>query len=148
MQKLLKTPHLYSIIAIFFIYSTLNFYTSGFNNTFQLILKYASTVNWLEIIISITFSLIIGIFVALNSVLLYIKYKERQKCKNQTVLAGLGAIGGLATGFCPLCVTGLLPLILGLLGITFSFASLPFNGLEIQLLVIIILFSSYKMIKK
>src|SRR3989344_5705132 len=145
MKKILQKPYIYSIIAIFFIYSTLNFYTSGFNNTFQLILKYASTVNWLEIIISITFSLIIGIFVALNSVLLYIKYKERQKCKNQTILAGLGAIGGLATGFCPLCVAGLLPLILGLLGITLSFASLPFNGLEIQLLVIIILFISYKM---
>ena len=148
MKKLLKTPYIYFTITIFLIYTILNFYISGFNSTFQLILKYASTVNWLEIIISITFSLIIGILIAFNSVLLYIKYKEKQKCKNQTVLAGLGTIGGLATGFCPLCVTGLFPLMLGLLGITFSFASLPFNGLEIQLLVIIILFISYKMIRK
>jgi len=148
MKKILQKPYIYFTIIIFLIYTILNFYISGFNSTFQLILKYASTVNWLEIIISITFSLIIGILIAFNSVLLYIKYKERRKCKNQTVLAGLGAIGGLATGFCPLCVTGLFPLILGLLGITFSFASLPFNGLEIQLLVIIILFISYKMIRK
>ena len=148
MKKILQKPYIYFTIIIFLIYTILNFYISGFNSTFQLILKYASTVNWLEIIISITFSLIIGILIAFNSVLLYIKYQGMRKCKSQTVLAGLGAIGGLATGFCPLCVTGLFPLILGLLGITFSFASLPFNGLEIQLLVIIILFISYKMIRK
>ena len=41
---------------------------------------------------------------------------------------------------CPLCVTGLIPLILSLFGISFSFAVLPFGGIEIQFLVVIILF--------
>ena len=147
MKNLLKKPYIFWIVTIFLIYTILNFYISGFNNTFILILKYASTVNWFELIISIIFSLSIGILVALNSVLVYIKYKERQKCKNQTFLAGLGAIGGLATGFCPLCITGLFPLVLSLVGITFSFASLPFKGLEIQFIIIIILFISYKSLK-
>ena len=148
MKKILQKPYIYFVIIIFLVYTILNFYISGFNNTFILILKYASTVNWLELIISIMFSLIIGILVALNSVLVYIKYKERQKCKNQTVLAGLGAIGGLATGFCPLCITGLFPLVLGLIGITFSFASLPFNGLEIQFGIIVLLIISYRSLGK
>lgn len=148
MKNILKKPYIFWIITIFLIYTILNFYISGFNNTFILILKYASTVNWTELIISIIFSITIGILVALNSVLVYIKYKERQKCKNQTVLAGLGAIGGLATGFCPLCVTGLFPLILSMIGITFSFASLPFKGIEIQFVVIILLIISYKMLKR
>ena len=148
MKKILQKPYIYFVIIIFLVYTILNFYISGFNNTFILILKYASTVNWLELIISIIFSLTIGILVALNSVLVYVKYKERQKCKNQTVLAGLGAIGGLATGFCPLCITGLFPLVLGLIGITFSFASLPFNGLEIQFGVIVLLIISYRSLDK
>lgn len=147
MKNLFKKPYVFWIITIFLSYTILNFYISGFNNTFVLILKYASTVNWLELIISIIFSLTIGILVALNSVLVYVKYKERQKCKNQTVLAGLGAIGGLATGFCPLCITGLFPLILSMIGITFSFASLPFKGIEVQFGIIIILFISYKYLK-
>ena len=148
MKKILQKPYIYFVIIIFLVYTILNFYISGFNNTFILILKYASTVNWLELIISIIFSLTIGILVALNSVLVYVKYKERQKCKNQTVLAGLGAIGGLATGFCPLCITGLFPLVLGLIGITFSFASLPFNGLEIQFGIIVLLIISYRSLGK
>src|SRR3989338_4667810 len=148
MKKILQKPYIYFVIIIFLVYTILNFYISGFNNTFILILKYASTVNWLELIISIIFSLTIGILVALNSVLVYVKYKERQKCKNQTVLAGLGAIGGLATGFCPLCITGLFPLVLGLIGITFSFASLPFNGLEIQFCIIVLLIISYRSLGK
>ncbi len=148
MKSLLKKPYIFWIITIFLVYTILNFYISGFNNTFILILKYASTVNWTELIISIIFSITIGILVALNSVLVYIKYKERQKCKNRTVLAGLGAIGGLATGFCPLCVTGLFPLILSMIGITFSFASLPFKGLEVQFVIIILLIISYNMLKR
>ena len=58
------------------------------------------------------------------------------------VLAGAGSVGGLIVGVCPLCVTGLVPLALGLLGIGFSFASLPFQGIEVQVLVVIVLFVS------
>jgi len=57
-------------------------------------------------------------------------------------LSSAGAIGGLVTGVCPLCVTGLIPLILGFIGVSFSFASLPFQGIEVQVLVVIILLMS------
>ena len=79
---------------------------------------------------------------ASNSILAYIKYKERKKCNNEITLSGIGTLGGLATGICPLCVTGIFPLLLSLIGISFSFASLPFQGIEIQILITLILLVS------
>ena len=77
------------------------------------------------------------------------KYKERKRCLEGNTLAGIGALGGLITGICPLCVTGLFPLIFGLFGISFSLVSLPFKGLEVQVGVIILLsISTYLLSKK
>jgi len=91
---------------------------------------------------SLFLTLAIGSLISFNSVLIYIKYKERKKCKKELSLSSAGAIGGLITGVCPLCVTGLIPLILGLVGVSFSLASLPFQGIEVQVLVVIILLTS------
>ena len=92
-------------------------------------------------------TLTIGFLVAANGVLVYIKYKERKRCKGVGT-ASIGAAAGLIVGVCPLCVTGVFPLLLGLFGISFSFGSLPFQGIEIQILVIIILVFSLWMLEK
>jgi len=115
---------------------------SGFYNTIPLILVYAETVNWFKLGISLFLTLAIGSLIAFNSVLIYVKYKERKKCKKEFTLSSVGAIGGLVAGVCPLCVTGLIPLILGFIGVSFSLASLPFQGIEVQVLVVIILLVS------
>ena len=93
-------------------------------------------------------SLLIGFLVAITSVFSYIKYKERKQCKEGVTLAGVGTVGGFIVGVCPLCITGILPLIFGFLGISFTFASLPFQGIEIQILVVIILLSSLWMLNR
>lgn len=142
MKTLLKKPHIYFVILIFLVYLSLNVILSGFYNTIPLILVYAKTVNWIKLSISIFLTLMTGILIAFNSVLIYVKYKERKKCKKELTLSSAGAIGGLVAGVCPLCVTGVVPLILGLVGISFSFASLPFQGIEIQVLVAAILIVS------
>ena len=142
MKILLKKPYIYFVILIFLVYLLLNIFISGFYNTIPLILVYAKTLNWFKLSISIFLTLIIGALIAFNSVLIYVKYKERRKCKKELTLSSAGAIGGLVTGVCPLCVTGLIPLILGFIGVSFSFASLPFQGIEVQVLVVIILFVS------
>ena len=134
-----KKPHIYQVIGIFLIYILLNIWLSGFYNTIKLIIIYASTINWFELIISIILTLTIGVLVSVNSVYAYIKYKERKKCLNEATMAVAGGIGGLIVGVCPLCVTGLFPLIFSFFGIGFSFASLPLKGIEVQILVIIIL---------
>jgi len=142
MKILFKKSYVYFIILIFLVYLSLNIILSGFYNTITLILVYAETVNWFKLGISLFLTLAIGYLIAFNSVLIYVKYKERKKCKKEFTLSSVGAIGGLVAGVCPLCVTGLIPLILGFIGVSFSLASLPFQGIEVQVLVVIILLVS------
>ena len=148
MKTAFKKPYIFYVVAIFFIYLILNIFISGFYNTIPLILTYAATVNWLKLMISLILSLAIGIFVAVNVTYVYIAHQQRKKCLSGGATAGIGTIGGLITGICPLCITGLFPLIFGLFGISFSLASLPFQGIEIQAAVLILLFISYKMLEK
>lgn len=149
MRILFRKPYIYFIILIFLGYLILNLIISGFYNTIPLILVYAKTVDWLKLGISLFLTLVIGVLIAFNSVLIYIKYKQRKECKKEVALSGAGAIGGLITGVCPICITGLIPLVLGLFGISFSLASLPFEGIEVQVIVALILFASlYNLIKK
>ena len=142
MKTLLKKPCVYFVILIFLVYLSLNIILSGFYNTIPLILVYAKTVDWLKLGISLFLTLTIGALIAFNSVLIYVKYKEKKRCKKEMTLSSAGAIGGLVTGVCPLCVTGLIPLILGFTGVSFSFASLPLQGIEVQIFVVIILLAS------
>ncbi|MEK6893854.1 MAG: hypothetical protein AABX10_00145 [Nanoarchaeota archaeon] len=146
---LFRRPYIYWFFSIFVIYLILNVLISGFYNTIPLIVAYIKTVNWLKLGISLVLTLIIGFLVSINAVLVYINYKERKKCKNSAVVtASAGTIGGLIVGVCPLCVTGIIPLILGIAGISFTFAALPLQGIEIQILIALILFLSYKQISK
>lgn len=136
-------------ILIFVFYLFLNILFSGFYKTLFLIGIYFETVNWVKLSISIVLSVIIGILVSVNSVIIYKKIKERQACKSSSALTSVGAIGGFAVGICPLCVSGLLPLFLGLFGISLPFVLLPFEGIEIQLIIIIILgLSLYQLNKR
>ena len=148
MNNVFKRPYIYFTIGIFLFYLLVNLVVSGFYNTIPLILKYATNVNWFKLLISLILSLAIGILVAINSAYIYIKYKERKKCGKEVATTSIGTIGGLITGFCPLCITGLFPIIFSLFGVSFSLASLPFQGIEIQVAVLILLSISYKMLNK
>ena len=147
MKTIFKKPYVYWFFGIFVSYLILNILISGFYNTLPLIIIYAKTVDWIKLGISLLLTLTIGFLVAANGVLVYIKYKERKRCKGVGT-ASIGAAAGLIVGVCPLCVTGVFPLLLGLFGISFSFGSLPFQGIEIQILVIIILVFSLWMLEK
>ncbi len=148
MKKIFKKPYVYWTIGIFLFYILLDIFVSGFYNTIPLIFNYASTVNWSKLSISLVLTLLIGFLVALNSVYIYILYKERKKCKEEKVLTGVGALGGLIVGVCPLCITGIFPLVLGFFGISFSFASLPFQGVEIQLFIVGLLLINLWILKR
>ncbi len=148
MKRIFQRPYIYWFILIFISYLILNIFISGFNDTIPLIITYAETVNWFKLGISLVLTLAIGFLVAMNAIYVYVLYKERKKCKGGKILAGTGSIGGLIAGVCPLCVTGLVPLILGFFGIGFSFASLPFEGIEIQVLVIAVLSFSLKILSR
>ncbi len=146
MVQLFRKPYVYWVVGILFLYLILSVLISGFYNTIPLIILYATTLNWVKLGFSLILTLIIGFFVSINSVLFYLKYKERKKCRGAGV-AGVGTAGGLIVGICPLCVTGVFPLILSFVGISFSFASLPFQGIEVQLAVLILLILGYYKLK-
>jgi hypothetical protein len=147
MKQIFKKPYIFWFFGIFLFYLGLSILLSGFYETIPLIVIYFTTVNWFKLGLSLSLTLIIGFLVALNGVLVYIKYKERKKCKGVGATS-VGALGGLIVGVCPLCVSGIFPLILGLVGISFSFGSLPFQGIEIQVLVIFLLWISYRQLSK
>ncbi len=147
-SNLFRKSNVYWVIGIFLLYLLINVMFSGFYTTFQLIIRYAGTVNWLKLGISIILTIVIGFLVSMNAVLWYIRYKERKECASGGTLATLGTAGGLITGVCPLCVVGLVPLVLSALGITFSFATLPFGGIEVQVLIVILLGASFKILTR
>ena len=148
MKEIFNKPYIYYLFLVFFIYIFIDILISGFYDTIPLILIYANTVNWFTLGFSLLLTLSIGVLVALNSILLYLKFKERKKCKKEITINSIGGIGGLVTGVCPLCITGIVPLILGFIGISFSLASLPFGGVEIQVLVVIILLINFISLNK
>ena len=147
MKDIFRKPYVYWFFGIFIFYLALSVLISGFYNTIPLIVIYAGTVNWIKLGFSLVLTLAIGFLVALNGVLIYMKYKERKECKGIGT-ASAGTVVGLIVGVCPLCVTGIFPLLLGLAGISFSFASLPFQGIEIQVLVALILIISLRNLSK
>ena len=139
MKIIFTKPYLFWLIIIFVFYIALAVILSKFYINFKYIIYYLTTINWTYFLISIIFTLIIGFLVALNLVYSYIKYKQHKEFKKETAVTCFGTIGGLSTGVCPVCVSGLFPFLLGTFGISFTYAILPFKGLEIQFLVILVL---------
>ena len=127
MKEVFQKPRVYWFIGIFVLYLVLNIIFSGFYDTIPLVIAYASTVNWIKLGVSLLLTLAISFLIAVTSVLAYVRYKERRACRNAGAVAGVAGFGGLIVGVCPLCVSGIFPLLLGFLGVSFSFASLPFQ---------------------
>jgi len=147
-KQAFKRPYAYAFILIVIAYLTINIILSEFYITIQYIPRYLDTIKWHEFLLAGIFSIIIAAMVAINIILLYLKWKERRFLKQQSFLASLGTLAGFSTGICPACITGLFPLLFAALGTSFTFLSLPFKGLEIQLLVIIILMLNIYFLEK
>lgn len=139
MRRVFHRPYLFWTITIFFLYLLLATLISGFYDTIRLIAIYASTINWFKLSVSLVLSVITGALVAINAVYLYILHKSRQQCHSAKTLTGVGTATGLLAGVCPLCVTGLIPLLLGWFGVSFTLGSLPFQGVEVQITTVVLL---------
>lgn len=147
-KGIFRKPQIYYFIAIFIVYILANVLISGFYKNIPLVIYYAKTVNWIKLGASILLSLAIGFFVAMNSLLVYINYQKRKSCRKETTTTAVATVGGLITGVCPICITGVLPLIAALFGVTISFVSLPFQGIEIQFIILIVLIFSYARLRR
>ena len=131
------------------VYFILDSLFSGFYLLLAEIPYFWGTINWGKLLTSVVLATVIAALIAMNSVLFYIEYKKRKEVKKAGFLSSLGILGGFSTGVCAACISGLLPLIFSFFGITFSWAFLPFQGMEIQVLTIGILsLSLYLLTKK
>lgn len=138
-DELLKRPQIYWVVGIFILYIAAIYTLGNFPSTLFVALLYAPLSLRISIALSLIFSITIAALISSNVVMAYMRYQERRHFRKMSMMTGVGTVGGFAAGICPACVTGLLPIIFGFFGVTFSFAILPFDGLEIQLLAIIIL---------
>ena len=147
MREIFRRPYVYWIIGIFFVYMIANVLLSQFYDTARYIPYYVETVKWTELLISAAFALVIGTLISINSVLAYLRYLDHKKIGTQGGVTCVATIGGFATGICPACIPSVFPLIFGAFGITFSWISLPFRGIEIQILIIVLLLGSLYLMK-
>ena len=139
MKELFKKQKVYWLGGIFLTYLVLDILVSEFYNVLLQIPYFLQTINWSRLILSISLALVIAFLVAVNMLLLYQSIKEKQKIKKEGIVSSLGMISGLAAGVCPACVLGLFPIIFSLFGLTFTWAFLPWEGTEIQVITILLL---------
>ncbi len=155
--KLFKKPFVYWIFGISFLYLLFTILISKFYVSLWYLPRFAATLNWPRFLISVSFSLVIAFFIGINAVGSYLLYKQRKEQKTcssgisatkTASITGFGALLGTTTGICTACVGALFPAFFGLFGITLSFGSLPFQGMEIQFGLIIILLTTFYFIQK
>ena len=147
MNRVFKKPYVYWLVSIFFVYLVLLVLISQFYVTLQFLPYYLNTLNWVEFGASALFSLTIAGLVAVNGVYGYIRWQERRVVKEGAIVCA-GSVGGFVAGVCPACVTSVFPFIFGAFGVSFSWASLPLRGFEIQLITIAILVGSLYLLKR
>ena len=143
MKELFKKPYLYWMLGIFTVYLLLNIWLSKFYEVLFQIPYFLDTLNWVELLLSFLLAITIGILIAINMTGLIKEYKTKKNLmRKQGVFSSVGILGGFSTGVCSACIAGFFPMIFSLFGITFSWAFLPLNGIEVQLLSIGILGTS------
>ena len=144
-----KKPFIFWIAGIAFVYISLNLFISKFYLTLWYVPYFLGTMNWTDFLLSLGFTILIGILVAINMMLSYLHYQENKqplqnkncatKDKCATVFASIGAFVGLATGVCSACTPVILPFLFSLFGVTLAWSSLPISGFHIQAVLVLLL---------
>ncbi len=148
MKKVFRRPYAYWVVGIFFLYMATNVLISQFYVTVQYIPYYLDTIKWEELLLGALLSISIGSLVAINSVHAYLLHQEHRKMAKESAMTCAATVGGLATGICSACVAGLVPLIFSVFGISFSWAALPFKGLEVQAAILALLVFTMVLLNK
>lgn len=161
-EQLFQKKYLWIIGAVALLYISVTVIVSKFYVTVQYIPYFMNTLNWAQLLLSVAFTITIGILLGVNILFTYLIYKNYRKLRKEATcemnltglgttasVTGLGALGGVATGVCSACVVSVFPWLFGLFGVTISFGALPFQGLEIQFgIVALLLLNGYYLHKK
>ena len=142
-----EKPYVLWTVLIFMIYMVANILLSQFYHTLKYIPYYVSSIRWGEFVFSIVFSILIGLLIAINTVIVYIRHRER-KTRKESALTCAATLGGFATGICSACIAGFFPFLFEMAGISISWTALPFNGIEVQAVIVTLLLVNLHMLRK
>lgn len=146
-KSLLKQKSYFKIFLITFIFYLLlstyliYYFFNGFYSFFNYQIRYYPYLN-------ILFTLILALLFGINLALIMFRFKEIKKYNNESGTGIFASILSLFSAGCPVCSFTILSFLIPGLSVTFSLAILPFKGLEIQLLGIIVLLISIFVLTK
>src|SRR3989344_8846248 len=118
----------YLLLSIYLIY----YFFNGFYLFFNYSIKYYPYLN-------ILFTIILSFLFGINLSLILFRFKEIKKYNNESGTGIFTSVLSLFSAGCPVCSFTILSFLIPGLSATFSLAILPFKGLEIQLLGILLL---------
>ncbi len=152
LKQLFQRPYLFWIAGIALIYISLNMFLSKFYLTLWYVPYFLDTMNWTDFLLSLGFTILIGILVAINMLLSYLHYQENKHHLNQkncvshdrkaTIFASIGAFLGLAIGVCSACTPLFFPLLLSIFDVSLTWSMLSINGLQVQLVLVVLLLTN------
>ena len=136
-KAIFSRPYVFYFICIFIVYMVLNILL---NQTYVTFNTFFSSYRPSFYIPFMILNLITAFLVPLNINLSILKFKDLSfNTKGEEGFSIVGVFGGLLGGACPGCFAGLFPAFVGLFGISATLGNLPFFGLEIQVLSIVLL---------
>lgn len=144
-EAVFKRPYSFYFLFFFFLYLFFNIYINKVYVTYRVLID-----NLYYGILLIFLMLTVAFLVGLNINLIIIKFKEYRKFNYKSgSFTTLGVFFGMLGGACPGCIVGLFPAVAGIfLGSGISLNILPFKGLELQILSVILLVISANLLSK
>mgnify|MGYP001573671442 CR=1 FL=1 len=133
----LITLILYLLLSTYLVY----YFFNGFYLFFNYQIAYYPYLN-------ILFTLILSFLFGINLSLIIYRFKEIKKYNNESGTGIFTSALSLFSAGCPVCSFTILSFLIPGLSVTFSLAILPFKGLEIQLLGVILLLISIFVLTK
>ena len=146
-KSLLKQKFYFRIFLITFLFYLLlstyliYYFFNGFYLFFNYHLKYYPYLN-------ILFTLILAFLFGLNTSLMIFRFKEVKSYNNESGTGIFTSVLSLFSAGCPVCSFTILSFLIPSLSVTFTLAILPFKGLEIQFLGIMLLLISIFILTK
>ena len=128
---------LYLLLSTYLIY----YFFNGFYSFFNYYIRYYP---WLNVL----FTLILAFLFGINLALIIFRFREVKSYNNESGTGIFTSIISLFSAGCPVCSFSIISFLIPAIGTTFSLAILPFKGLEIQLLGIVILLISIFILTK
>jgi len=142
-KKVLRGKYLVSFLLLFLLFLGLNIYFNDLYVTYEILFNLSYGIPFIFL------NLAIGTLIGLNINLFFFKYNESKNLnKKGSGLSSLGIFLGFLGGGCPGCIAGIFPAFLGLFGISAGLGILPFNGFEIQIFSVGLLFLSVFILSK